>query len=596
MSRRLSPFRSSFFWKLALSYAAVVLVAAAGIGWLLDRDVQRYERESLERTLENTCKALEPFAQEVLGPNLPAEVHARLDALARSTGQRITWVLSDGSVVADTAADPAGMENHAGREELRIALDGATGVARRRSGTLAVPLLYVARPVRQGERTIGAIRAALPLQEVDRRAVAARITVITGAAGGAIAALLVGLISARRITGPITEVTRAARELAAGRDDVRVRELADDELGVLSRAFNQLADESARRLAQISEEGARLRAMLAAMVEGVIAVDEEARIDFCNDAALRLLGAPDGDFRGERLLECCRVSGLAELLSEAGEQEGSAHAEITLRRGDGELVLDAHSTSIVGGGSPGGLMIVLHDITELRRLERIRRDFVANVSHELKTPLTSIRGYVETLLDGALEDDQNNERFLRKIDRNVGRLSHLVSDLLSLARIESQQGEMDLEPIGLGALLSQVAAEFDDEARGRSISLTLESSGLATRVQGEREALRQVVGNLIENAVKYTRPDGHVVLRCGADGGVGWIEVEDDGLGIPASDINRVFERFYRVDHARSEAAGGTGLGLSIVKHLVGAMGGEVHVWSKLDVGTRFRVELPLAG
>ncbi len=592
MSRRLSPFRSRFFWKLALSHAAVALVASACVGLLLHRDVRRQTSASLERMLEATCRSLEPFTATHLDPRPDDVALAYLRGLARETNQRLTWMLPDGTVVADTAADAAGMENHGGRKEMRAALDGQTGVARRRSATVGELLLYVARPVREDGRLVGVVRAAMPLEVADARLAAAGRTVILGAAIGAVVALFVGVLAARRITGPLTEITRAARELASGRDDVRVRELSDDEFGVLANAFNRLADESARRLARISEEGARLGAMLAAMVEGVIAADEEGRIVFCNDAALRLLGASLEDVRGERLLGRFRVAGLGQLLRSASEHGGVAHSEISVAQGGTERTLDAHSTPIVGRGSPGGIVVVLHDITELRRLERIRRDFVANVSHELKTPLTSIRGYVETLLDGALQDEDNNERFLRKIDRHVERLSHLVSDLLSLARIESQQGELELEPVEVEPLLREAASQLEDEARARSIGIDL-AAAPGLKVCGEREALRQVVGNLLENAVKYTPEGGHVTVRCGADDGTGWIEVEDDGVGIPASDLDRVFERFYRIDRTRSDAAG-TGLGLAIVKHLVNALRGEVRVWSQLDVGTRFRVELPL--
>ena len=238
---------------------------------------------------------------------------------------------------------------------------------------------------------------------------------------------------------------------------------------------------------------------------------------------------------------------------------------------------------------------MLHDISELRRLERIRRDFVANVSHELKTPLTSIRGYVETLLDGALHDEQNNTRFLEKIEQNVQRLSHLVTDLLSLARIEAQEGALPLERVDLHGLIEQAQRRHEPSAIGRDQTLRLESCTGALQVLGDREALTQVIDNLVDNALKYTPSEGHVTIRVKRHERDAVIEVQDDGIGIPKEDIERIFERFYRVDKARSRAVGGTGLGLSIVKHLVVAMRGEVEVESEVDEGTTFRVRLPLA-
>jgi len=303
--------------------------------------------------------------------------------------------------------------------------------------------------------------------------------------------------------------------------------------------------------------------------------------------------AAGAELRGERLWESARVPEIPELLAEARRSDAAAQRELSLLHAGRELVVRAQAHRFADGERVG-VVVVFHDISELRRLERIRRDFVSNVSHELKTPLTSIRGYVETLLDGALHDEQNNVRFLEKIEQNVQRLSHLVTDLLSLARIEAQEGSLPLERVDLHGLVEQALRRHEPNAVGRDQTLRLESCAGALQVLGDREALTQVLDNLVDNALKYTPPEGHVTIRVKREVGHAVLEVQDDGIGIPKEDIERVFERFYRVDKARSRAVGGTGLGLSIVKHLVHAMKGEVEVESVVDEGSTFRVRLVL--
>jgi two-component system phosphate regulon sensor histidine kinase PhoR len=287
-----------------------------------------------------------------------------------------------------------------------------------------------------------------------------------------------------------------------------------------------------------------------------------------------------------------RVAGLQELLDEERKKGAITHAELGIGPEGRRRVLAAHAGAFEGGGR-SGLVIVLHDITEVRRLEQIRRDFVANVSHELKTPLTSIKGFVETLLSGALHDTKKAEQFLRRIDVNVERLHYLVSDLLSLARIESQGVEVALAPVDWRAVLRDVLRRHRHAAEQKGLALSADEHSLV--VMGDTEAMTQVLDNLVDNALQYTPAPGRVHVRLESRDGVGVLSVEDTGVGIPKEDLERVFERFYRVDKARSRAVGGTGLGLSIVKHLVLAMHGQVTVESELGKGSRFKVEIPLA-
>jgi two-component system phosphate regulon sensor histidine kinase PhoR len=540
------------------------------------------------------CELLALFAEDVFRGTAQGALTERLTDFGRQTGMRATLIDPSGVVVADSAADAARMENHLSRAEVQEALRAGVGSARRQSVTVRQDLLYYARAVRVGGELLGFARVAVPLDSIHSRVDHIRRRILLGAVVGVLVAVLVGLLVARSITAPIVEMTRTARDLRAGRYESRMSHIPRDELGVLGDALNQLGGEITSRIAAISTEEARLRAMLAGMVEGVVAVDDEDHLVFSNRAARDSLGIENAIEGNPRLWELARRAELDELIREARETHSAARRELSFRRGGRELVLSAQANRFEAGRT-SGVVVVFEDITGLRRLERIRRDFVANVSHELKTPLTSIRGYVETLLSGAIHDPDNNERFLGKIQANVSRLQHLVTDLLSLARIEDQESSLHLVPVQWKPLIPQAARRHEEVAMDKGVKLSIERGSDDVHVLGDSESLTQVLDNLVDNAIKYTPRGGVVSLRLGVEQGRGVLEVRDTGLGIPASDLERIFERFYRVDKARSRDVGGTGLGLAIVKHLVHAMGGVVDVESEPGRGSAFRVRLALA-
>src|SRR5262245_2539426 len=306
-------------------------------------------------------------------------------------------------------------------------------------------------------------------------------------------------------------MTRVADAMRVGQYGDRVRELPRDEIGVLGSALNQLGMEVTRRIAVISQEQAQLRAMLSGMVEGIIAVDDEEHVLFCNRAASELLGVDDLDAPGKKLWETARLAGLVELLAQSRARGEAVQAEMTVRKLDREIVLEAHATPFRGADARG-LVAVLHDITNLRRLERIRRDFVANVSHELKTPLTAIKGFVETLLSGAIHDTKNNVRFLKKIDDNAIRLTNLVQDLLSLARIEAQEGLLPLAPVDLGIVVDAALRPHDVVIRQKGLISSLDVAPGPLVVDGDAEAVTQILDNLLDNAVKYTPAPGTIAV------------------------------------------------------------------------------------
>lgn len=587
--RRLTLLRSPFAAKLFASYAAVLVLTALCVGLLVEARLGTELRNELEQSLEQECALLGPFLADALA--LPREeLQRRVVEQGRETERRLTLIASDGSVVADSDEAPARMDNHSSRPEVEAALRDGVGHSRRRSHTLGREMLYVARRLADGSF----VRLAVPADAIAQELSVARRSVVLGGLFGLAVALVLGAAFTRHFSSPLAEITRVAEDLRAGRYDSRAELEREDELGLLSETLNDLGAEVTRRVDTLESEDARLRAMLSGMVEGVVAVDADDRIVFVNQAARRLLDIERGDLEGHALVELAPIRAIVELLAAARASGGHEGCEIELHRSGRERVLQAQASPFEGGGQQG-LVLVLHELTDLRRLERVRRDFVANVSHELKTPLAAIQGFVETLLSGALHDEKNNVRFLERIAANVTRLTSLVADLLSLARIESGKQEIAREPIDVRALFDDVLRLRESALAAKGLQFERVRAERPLRVLGDREALTQVLDNLLDNAIHYTPEGGRIEVHFAQDDGRGVLQVRDTGMGIPAADLDRIFERFYRVDRARSQAAGSTGLGLSIVKNLVLRMGGQVSVESELGRGSTFTVRLPLA-
>ena len=415
----------------------------------------------------------------------------------------------------------------------------------------------------------------------------------------AVAGTIVLAMWANRHRRVLDEVTRRMAELGEGRSVRPLLTRVGGPVGRLARAFDAAAPRLEERIARLEQDRRQLRAVLSGMAEGVIAIDERRRLLFANASADELFGL--GTWAEGRLLpELIRSPQVHEAIETTLDGPAPYQGEITLASREGALrapprVLAVRGAPLVGSPPPGAVL-VFHDVTELRRLERMRQDFVANVSHELKTPLASIKAYTETLLDWALHDENVNVRFLQRIEEQADRLNGLILDLLSLARLESGQEVYEHGPLALAGVVASCVESHRDriEAKGLTLGLDLGPLDDGTRVMADEEAVRQILDNLIDNAIKYTPEGGSVRVSCAMTGEGVALEVADTGIGIPRDDLPRVFERFYRVDKARSRELGGTGLGLSIVKHLVQSIGGQVSVASRVNAGSRFTVQLPL--
>ncbi|MBI4061737.1 MAG: PAS domain-containing protein [Elusimicrobia bacterium] len=574
-TRRFAP-------RLALAVGALLAAAIGTLGLVFAEDLERELVADLTRSL---------LVQARLGARSGA-----LDArsLSAACACRATVISPAGAVVQDSGLDAAGVaraENHASRPEVATALAGREQSAVRRSATLGVDHLYAAVPL---PGRAGALRLALPLTTVHVRVGRARAFVRWAALAIFFASLAAAWALARFIGRPLEQMAAVARRLAAGEYGARVRgPLGGDERALLGETFNALAARVQDTVGELARDKRRLAAELDQMAEGVVAVDEEGRILLVNPALSRLLGIDAVSARGRGYLESLRHHGLAELIGEVLHGGDSAARELRLFSPE-ELVFDAHATPLRQEGRPAGALVVLHDITRLRRLEQVRRDFVANVSHELRTPLASIKGYAETLRDGALEDKTHRLEFVKTIEEQADHLSKLVDDLLDLSSIESGHRPPRLAPTDLHALAADVARHFAAAAKERGVTLAVASSAPATAL-ADGEQVRQILANLVDNAVKYTESGGRVEIAVETRGAETVASVRDTGVGIPESDLARVFERFYRVDKARAREAGGTGLGLAIVKHLVEAQGGRVWVESRQPGGSAFFFSLKAA-
>ncbi|MGK0219585.1 MAG: two-component system phosphate regulon sensor histidine kinase PhoR [Planctomycetota bacterium] len=581
--------RSHSFWSLFGSYAVLVLLAASTLGTLSVRELHRTLDEQTDRYLEAQCALLAPLAKNDFAGLDLEQVGPDLATIAAANGVRLTLIRRDGEVLLDTDHPAGEMQNHLGRPEVQGALRGGYDRNERESVTIGLPHIYKAY-VQDADRS-GVVRVSQSTAAAERRIQRAVGTTLRGTGLVALIALALGSFVARRLTRPLAEITKAALAYEGGDFEFRINPVPKGDLGTLARTFNRMGSETSSRVRLLEKDEGQLRAMLAGMREGVLAVDVEDRVSFTNAAARELFNLNHDHPDGQRIWELVRVPGLQALLDQARSTDAAARAELVLARDGIERTLLSKANRFVTQEQIG-VVLVFSDVTELRHLERVRRDFVANVSHELKTPLTSIRGYVETLMDGALHDAQNNMRFLGKIDTNVQRLGALVSDLLSLARIEEREDELVLTTVELRPLVDGAVRRSEEAAQQKDITVSVEMSAESCVVQADEEAMLQVLDNLLGNAIHYTPQGGSVRICVELIEAKTHITVSDTGVGIPAEDLDRIFERFYRVDKARSRSLGGTGLGLSIVKHLVGAMGGEVTVRSTLGTGSVFDVEL----
>jgi len=552
--------------------------------------------------LQETLAILAPLtAGEIEAAQTPRDLEAWARAVSGGSALRLTLIAADGRVLADSARTPEQvlrMENHAGRPEVVQARAAGAGSSVRKSATTGRTYVYAAVPLAAGGRSYF-LRLAQPLDQVQalRGRLAASMALAALAAGASI--LLLSMWVDRRLFQPLSRLALGAAELARGDYGHRLAIPDEDELARLALALNRLAATVEGQLAAMGHERDHLKAILAGMSEGVLVVGPDGRALLANPAFRRLFELA-GEVAGKAMLEIVREPELARVVESTLATGEAQQAEIELRTAE-RRCLELLSGPLPGERADGegreGAVVVARDTTEGRRLTEMRRDFVANVSHELKTPLAAIRGYAETLRDGALGEPATAARFTERILLQCKRLQALLADLLTLSRLESLERAPQREPVDLPALVQRAVELMGKAAEEKRVEVRVEVQEVppVPRLAGDAEVLERLVVNLLDNAIKYNRPEGRVTVRVQARDGQVMLEVADTGIGIPQDALARIFERFYRVDKGRSREEGGTGLGLAIVKHVAQAHGGQVDVESRLGQGSTFRVRLPLA-
>ena len=584
----------TLLWRMGLALMGAQVLIAIALGAYAFLHVRRFH---YDQTL-GELRRLMPILTARLDEEMRTADSRRVDDMVkedgRRTGIRITIILSDGRVIADSETDPANMENHRyGRPEIEAALTAGDGSAVRFSSTLAESMMYFARRVEaDGESVI--VRTALPLTKIDEEL--SRITRVVAAAGlcSLLATFIVIYLVSRRFTRQVRGLAAGAARFTQGRLEHRIAQPAAAELSALAQSLNDMARQFDDRLQQLQTRDNEQRAILQSMSNGVIALDAEQRIIIMNRAAEQILSLKADQAKGRLLQEVIREPELNAFVSAARAGDRSPPRELHLG-GERSIVVQATAESLQRADSEeDGLLIILNEITRLRRLEAVRSDFAANVSHELRTPITNIKGYVETLLDIGWEDRDQAERFLSIIKANSSRLAAIVEDVLALAKLEQPlaRDAMERQSFAVADVLRTIAGQFEAAAAEREISVVIEAPP-ELPVLAHRPLLEQALANLLSNAVRYASPGTTVTLRAESSEGRVILSVEDEGPGIAAVHLPRLFERFYRVDKARSRELGGTGLGLAIVKHIALMHGGVAEVESAPGRGSTFRIVLP---
>ena len=588
----MSPVR--LFAKLMLLFGGVYLGALVITLAVTGRAHQRQLEVETERRLRITAQLL---STQIVTPSLSplpgslAELQSAVRIWGKSTSTRLTLLAQDGTVLADSIENPAGIASQRAQPEIQAAEAHGEGRAIRTGPPHGTRTLFVAVRTRIADAPVRYVRAgaAFDVPATDR-AEAWRSTVLAGGTGLVVIAVASAWL-ASRLSRQVRRLTTSLQ--AIGRGDFRAAS-DDDEPGDLSQlkgVVSQMRERLAADVRQLRQSGQQLSSLLGTMSEGVVAVDNRGRILFANNAARGLLEFATPDTVGRPLLEAVRNRAVHDAVEQAFDNAEPTRSEVEVGA-QARRVVAVHASRLPGEPSPG-VLVVLHDVTELRRLENLRQEFVANVSHELKTPLTVIAASAETLLDGALGDPAHNVAFVRRIAEQADRLHQLILDLLSVARIESGQSRFEIAVVPVKPLVEGCLTQFAAKAAAKQIALAAESPPDAVSVMADEEGLEQILSNLVDNAIKYTPAAGRVAIHWQVIDDEVMIEVSDSGIGISPEDQARVFERFYRVDKARSRELGGTGLGLSIVKHLAQAFGGSVSVRSELGRGSTFCVRLP---
>lgn len=591
---------SQLFWRVFFIYAGLTIGTALALVFILSgqqRDAVELQIEQRLREDAHTVATL-LMAEEYSEGELTQPLQDLLNAVTSIESTRFA-VFDQGGVIRWTSKNAKPYWPDADTPEIRLAHEAGFGLTRRAGPTGTQEQLYYALRNKSPTGTPFIVAAMLPVDQMLTEVSTAHYQLWGTAGTIGILALAVTYVVVSRIIGPLETLTHAAEEMSQGQFPAEVKVRSRNEIGTLAQVFNSMSRQLAARIDDLQEQRKQLEAnhlrletILASMLEGVIAVDEQECILFANPAALRLMDLKPSSMLGRPIWETVRHASFNDLVHRCLHSEEIPRIEMLVPRTQNTLAVTA---SRLPGEPTAGAVIVLHDVTELRRLESLRQEFVQNVSHELKTPLSSIAAYADTLLEGGLEDEGCNRQFVERIAEQADRLHSLIQDLIALARMEAADEHLEVEPIDVNPVLSTSIDDHLEVARNKRITLTSDGPSETTLGLADEDGLRTIIDNLLDNAINYTPAGGKVHVSWKQAAGRVVIQVQDTGPGIAHEHQQRIFQRFYRIDKARSREHGGTGLGLSIVKHLCQAFGGNISVQSQLGQGSLFIVELKTA-
>ena len=588
--------KKRLIYQLFPSYLIITLLSLFAVSWYMFSFTRQFYLDRTQADLKLNGRMLEKQTLHLIEPLNEAAIDRLCKDSAGHIDTRITVILPDGRVVGDSEEMPAQMDSHLDREEVRDAFQGHMGVSIRHSDTLKMDMMYVALPLMKDNHLVGVMRTSLPVTAIDERLGTLRMRIAIGALLVAMLASGISWYVSRRISRPIEHMRDGARRFAQGELSHRLPLPDTYEFYGLAETLNQMAEQLQQRMEEITSQRKNTEAVLSSMQEGVIATDMEQRVISMNMAAASMFSTSMEAFQGRSILEVIRNHEFREIMDRSLTNGESIESDILYHRNGRESTFNVHCTPLVDelNARMGGL-VVISDVTQLRRLENMRRDFAASVSHEIKTPLTAIKGFVETLRTGDLDDREETRRFLQIIDKHVNRLAAIIEDLMQLSRIEQENEfqQIGLEPARIEDVLQAAIGFCAESIQNKTVDVKVScEEGLSGTI--DATLLEQAAVNLLDNAIKYS-PEGSTVRieAATADNEI-QIRFVDQGMGIAKKHLPRLFERFYRVDKARSRKLGGTGLGLAIVKHIAQAHGGKVTVESALGKGSTFTLHLPV--
>jgi two-component system, OmpR family, phosphate regulon sensor histidine kinase PhoR len=587
--------RLNLFWKFAFSFLALLVSVLLAVDFFAERALRSdYERTGFEKlaAIARIAEARPP-QWATASPGRPENLAPLRDWVTQmaASGARVTVIAADGRVLADSQADPQSMENHANRQEVVEAMAKGEGRSARHSATLNRDFLYFAVRQNTSPGPTSILRFALLPETVDEVLSSFRHKLWVASFFILLIAGAVSLWFSRSFTDRVERLKEFSRRVAEGDFRPLPRDSSGDALGALGVSLNRTAARLDRTIQTLTEERNLSSAILGSMVEGVAVVNGSERLVFANPGFAEILGLDVPPTSGSALVEVVRQTELLEAVRQVLGGEPRVQSEIvtgTLRQHYFAITVAA-----VRAGDTTGAVVVLHDITELRKLERVRRDFVANVSHEFRTPLTAIQGFAETLLAGAIEDSQNRTRFLEIILEHSRRLARLTEDLLMLSKMDAERLELEIRRLSVSQLIESCLETAQRRGAEKDLRISVNMPQNLPDIAGDRRRLAEVLQNLLDNAIQYTLPGGQIIVSAKPLEEEIILTVSDTGIGIPKADQPRIFERFYRVDVARSREAGGTGLGLAIAKHLVEVHGGRLWVDSEVGQGSQFHFSVP---